>query len=405
MRPPARTPKNYGMELWFPFAGLAAVTLGIVLYPLLARRSAAVGGSDASVYAAQLEEIDADVARGVLADADAEAARSEVARRLLRAHRGAGAAPTVGGRRFLTAGGVALAVSLTSAAGYVVLGMPGYGDQPLAARGAPLDPGDRDALVASLEAQLEQRPSDGGLWASVAPLYLQARRFVEAAAAFDRAGTLLGEDAGLLTGQAQSVTFAAGGVVTDEALELLRRAEALDPDAERAQIFLAIAERQRGLLQEARGRWMRLLEDVRDGAPWRPIAEAELARIDAAGPRSPTVADVLTVEPPPASVGPTLGTTGDATPRGPSQGLVAAAAELDPSARNAMIEGMVARLAARLEAEGGTADEWARLVRSYEALGRGDAARSARETAMASLADAQRARFAAAVGDDRPVTE
>jgi cytochrome c-type biogenesis protein CcmH len=68
-----------------------------------------------------------------------------------------------------------------------------------------------------------------------------------------------------------------------------------------------------------------------------------------------------------------------------------AAAAMDPAAREAMIEGMVDGLARRLEADGGTADEWLRLVRSYKALGREGEARDAVEAALEALPENERA--------------
>ena len=42
--------------------------------------------------------------------------------------------------------------------------------------------------------------------------------------------------------------------------------------------------------------------------------------------------------------------------------------------QNAMIEGMVARLSDRLATEGGTPEEWARLIGAYGVLGESDRA-------------------------------
>ena len=50
--------------------------------------------------------------------------------------------------------------------------------------------------------------------------------------------------------------------------------------------------------------------------------------------------------------------------------------------RTAMVEGMVAQLAARLEAEGGDVEEWLRLIRAYQVLDRPDEARTATERAL-----------------------
>ena len=66
-----------------------------------------------------------------------------------------------------------------------------------------------------------------------------------------------------------------------------------------------------------------------------------------------------------------------------------AAAELSPGDRAAMIEGMVAALAARLEDEPDDAEGWARLIRSYVVLDqRGSAAAALRSARAALDADA-----------------
>jgi cytochrome c-type biogenesis protein CcmH len=49
---------------------------------------------------------------------------------------------------------------------------------------------------------------------------------------------------------------------------------------------------------------------------------------------------------------------------------MAAAAEMSPEDRQAMIEGMVAQLSERLAAEGGDVEDWERLIRSLAVLER-----------------------------------
>ena len=75
------------MLLWVILAALTAVVLSFLLYPLLGERGRTDGRDafNAAVYRDQLEEIEADRARGLIAEAEAEAARLEVARRLLAA--------------------------------------------------------------------------------------------------------------------------------------------------------------------------------------------------------------------------------------------------------------------------------------------------------------------------------
>ena len=64
----------------------------------------------------------------------------------------------------------------------------------------------------------------------------------------------------------------------------------------------------------------------------------------------------------------------------------AAVASLPAQDRDAAIRGMVEGLAARLEANGGTAEEWSRLVRSYAVLGERDKARSTLDKARQAVA-------------------
>lgn len=71
---------------------------------------------------------------------------------------------------------------------------------------------------------------------------------------------------------------------------------------------------------------------------------------------------------------------------GPDADDVASAADMDANDRAAMIEGMVARLAERLESEGGGPDEWLRLISSYAAMGRQEETRAAYEAARAQHA-------------------
>jgi cytochrome c-type biogenesis protein CcmH len=72
---------------------------------------------------------------------------------------------------------------------------------------------------------------------------------------------------------------------------------------------------------------------------------------------------------------------------GPSAADVEAAARLAPDERLAMIEGMVASLAERLEGDPGDADGWARLIRSYMVLNRPADARAALDKARTALAE------------------
>jgi len=72
--------------------------------------------------------------------------------------------------------------------------------------------------------------------------------------------------------------------------------------------------------------------------------------------------------------------------KGPSQDDVTAAGKLTREQRAQMVETMVAGLAARLKDQGGSAEEWLKLIKAYSVLGKQDAARTAAADARKALA-------------------
>ncbi|SHG95750.1 c-type cytochrome biogenesis protein CcmI [Bradyrhizobium erythrophlei] len=73
-------------------------------------------------------------------------------------------------------------------------------------------------------------------------------------------------------------------------------------------------------------------------------------------------------------------------PVGPDANQVAAAAQMAPTERNIMIEGMVARLAQRMAENGSDVDGWLRLIKAYSVLGERDKALTAAANARNALA-------------------
>ena len=71
---------------------------------------------------------------------------------------------------------------------------------------------------------------------------------------------------------------------------------------------------------------------------------------------------------------------------GPDAAAIADAAAKPPEEQQAMIEGMVARLASRLDTTPEDTEGWARLFRAYMVLGKGDEASAALAKARSALA-------------------
>jgi cytochrome c-type biogenesis protein CcmH len=354
------------MMLWVAMAVLAAAAALSVLVPLYRARPAASVDSGAaegvSIYRDQLDEIGRDLDRGVIGEREAAAARTEIARRLIAADREAAApaAPLSEGRRraamvFAVAGVPVLAVGL-----YLALGSPDLPDLPLSGRLAePVETQDIAVLVSRVEAHLAQNPNDGAGWEVLAPVYGRLGRYDDAAKAYANTVRLLGSTAARESALGEAIVRANDGAVTAEARAAFENARALDPQAVQPRFYLALALGQEGKRDEAAAALKALIKDAPAGAPWVPMVETVLARLEAAPP---------------------------AAAPGPGAADIEAAAGLSPEARAAMIEGMVGQLAARLATEPNDPAGWARLVRSYMALGRPDDAAAALASARTALA-------------------
>lgn len=370
------------MLLWIIFAGLTAAALIAVLWPLLRRNKAEKTDGvsfDAAIFKDQISEIESELDSGLISKAEAEDARTEVSRRLLAATKRHDAKS---GRQSLyensKIAGLALVaafllVPVTSSALYLVYGSPELSDQPLSARlSAPASGRNISSLVAKVEARLREHPQDGRGWEVIAPVYLRQQRFSDAADAFGRSLRILGETPQRLSDYGNALVLAQDGVVTEPARKVLQRAVSMDANMMRAWFWLAVAHEQDGDPDKAATAWRDLLNRSDANAPWREAVQNRLAAIERLTGSSKAASN----EPMPQNK------ASDGVLKGPTRDEVAAASEMSAGDRAEMIGQMVAGLSNRLRNEGGNADEWKRLVRSYMVLGN-------KAEAQKALADAR----------------
>ena len=153
--------------------------------------------------------------------------------------------------------------------------------------------------------------------------------------------------------------LAANGYVSPEAETAIGQALARDAALPIARYYAGLLAAQTGRVSEAIMIWEGLRAEAPPNAPYRAFLDTMLAEARAMQTGG---------DPAPATAEP-----------GPSAEDVAAAGQMTPEERQAMIEGMVAGLEERLTSEGGSAEEWLRLMTSYDRLGRReDATRAAR---------------------------
>ena len=360
------------------------------------------------VYRDQLDELDRDHAQGRIGSADLEAARVEIQRRMLAADTEAreaaertneGMSPS---RRMLMVVVLVFFVPAAALLAYMLAGSPTAPNQPYAdraderlaaqqarekeaARPAGQASGQHEGMgemVTRLEQRLKDNPRDLEGWVLLGRSYLVTREYPKAAEALRQAVGLSQGDARTLAAYGEALTMAADGAVTPDALDAFEKALERMPGEPRARFYIGLSASQREDFEAALRTWVSLEADTPSGAGWEALLKSHIDRIteqsgiDVAalrlaerakrpiplpGDKAPR-ASTATTQPPAVA------------PRGPTQDQMAAAKDMSPEDRQAMIRGMVQRLATRMEQNPDDVDGWMRLGRSYGVLQQPDAA-------------------------------
>lgn len=374
------------IAFWIAAGGMGLAILALFVLALIRARAEIASASeyDLKVYRDQLAEIDRDLARGTLPADEADRQRTEVSRRLLEADRARSAGDTAASTR-----GIAIAATLILALigssywVYTRLGAPGYPDLPLATRLAMSDelranrppqaemeaqatttrptPAQPDAdfaqLMDQLRAAVADRPDDQRGLELLAANEARLGNLPAARAAQEQLIRLKGDQATAAdhAALAELMIMAAGGLVSAEAEAELTQALTLDATNGTARYYYGLMAAQVGRFDRTFGLWEPLLRDSPPDAPWIAPIRAQIADVAARAGISYTL--------PP-----------DPTLSGPDADALTAAGEMSEQDRQAMVEGMVAQLGTRLAAEGGSVEEWARLISSLAVLNRMDEA-------------------------------
>jgi len=372
------------MMLWIFLAVLTMAVLGLLAWPLLKNKPAAIAGRaeyDLRVFGDQLKEVERDVEAGLLAAEQAEAARTEIKRRILAAGQAKGDGEGKGLPRNALAAGLVVLVPAAAFALYGAIGSPAMPDQPhdkvqQARLGVDHDGAKQiEAMVESLAARLQQKPDDPEGWAMYGRSLKTLGRLEESIDAFQRAVDLTPKpSADLLGSLAETMVAASNGMVVPEARALFLQAlDAWDRDP-RSRFFLGLARAQVGDGVGAIAVWKDLEADSNPDVPWLAVLREQIQKVAVAAKLDPSK-----IEPkgekalrgsaaPGAAAGSGMPDLAAAmsvpvAPQGPAQAQ-ANNAEVSPE----VLAKRIADLAARLEKQPGDADGWFMLGRSYKAL-------------------------------------
>jgi cytochrome c-type biogenesis protein CcmH len=286
---------------WFIATLLVALTLGMLLWPLLGVRHVAVAPDDDSaaiaVYRDQKRALDAECAAGAITTSERDATLAELARRVSEdvaatvetpapsPPSAASSALPAPKRAWVLALTLLLLMPAASFTLYQRLGNPVAAIAATAAGGGTgHEMSERQilAMVESLAQRLKQHPADADGWVLLAHSYAALERFAEAADAYARADALIPNNASLLADYADALAMAQGRRLDGAPAALIQRALAIDPKHKKALALAATVALETRDLDTSIAYWRRLAAELPAGSDEaRQVADV-IAEVDAA---------------------------------------------------------------------------------------------------------------------------
>lgn len=376
------------MAIWIDISLISLLVAAAALWPLLRRstHSSAADTTEADeaiavekrLYQQRLNELDADIARGVLDEGAAQEARAELGRALLAsAERAVSLSPQ--NSKFIQP---ILIVMVLLAIGcaygvYWKIGAPTLHGQPIQSiESASADQVEIQTAIVQVEEQMLKTPDDVRGWRVLAPIYRRMGESDKAIHALHQILALDGPTVEAQTELAEMLLLVEGDANRNEAKQLLGAARETLPNEVKPRFLLAVIAMQENEFDLASELWRGLLTDLdSNGGPeetWVEIAREGLVQAQAAETATDATAGAAQIDP---------------TALNPTPEEIEAIGSLNTSDRQEVIKNMVESLGQRLQNEGGTLAEWQRYIRSLTVLGETQQAEDARDLALENLSD------------------
>ena len=351
------------MVFWMFFLLMMFVAVMCVLWPMSrGSRRNNDNPNPIDIYKKQLEELQVEAETSVVSSDVFAARKAEISRRILRQFR---ATPRdhnpeseIRSTTKLAGLGAAVAIPLIAIPMYFFTGAPQFAALPLVADNSEqLSKKSIGEMVLIAERHLAQNPKDVRGWEVLAGVYGRMDRPADRARALQELLKLSDPTPDRLADLGEALTVAAGNIVPVRAREYFEKALVMQADQPKASLYMAVTFQQEGRFAEAMARWQKLSVERGNDPRWNAVIDnnIKLLRSKMAVPSNP----------------------------GPTEQEVENAAGLSAEDRTAMIETMVARLAARLENNPGDFSGWSRLIRSYKVLDKVVEAKAAMKRAKA----------------------
>jgi cytochrome c-type biogenesis protein CcmH len=280
------------LTFWIVAALLVVAALAFVLVPLLRNRPPAgpsVREANLAVLRGQRQEIENDVALGVL---PRDARESALAELVTRAGQDLESTPEPGSasgkRPWGAAAFFAILIPAAAIGLYLALGNPDAMDPSAASASAP-PLGDKqiEAMVESLDQKVRARPDDVQGWMLLARSYAALGKTQKALDAYRHLVSIAPGDANVLADYADALALSRGKNLSGEPAQLVMQALKLDPNHPKALALAGTAMLNSGEFAASMGYWERLFTVVgaasEDATEIRNIIEDVRGRAAAAG--------------------------------------------------------------------------------------------------------------------------
>jgi cytochrome c-type biogenesis protein CcmH len=238
--------------------------------------------------------------------------------------------------------------------------------------------------IASLQERTRAEPNNADAWLGLGQAQADLGDWKSAADAYDHGTRLAPARADLWSafGEAR-VMASADNPMPPEALAAFRRAIAINPREPRSRYFIAVARDLSGDHEGAISDWLALLHETPPGAPWEPDLRRTIEQVGKINKIDVTARLAAMTQPAAHPLIPDGSTAAAAIP-GPSPEQMRAASALPADQQDAMIQGMVGKLEAKLQADPSDVEGWIMLMRSRMTLGETAKAVAARKAAIAA---------------------
>ena len=272
--------------LWAALLGLGGAAFAAAPFFRSGRGGTERAATLRELYRQRLDELDDEAYSGLLESGERQAMEAELGRALLdefgneapasdrrdSMEVAALAAKESPGWAWLAAG---LAAPVVAVALYLSIGEPDASWLSNASKVMVLDPAqDRielDRWRARLGHRVQQRPGDAGSWFLLGRIYLTDEDYAAAAAAFERAHALTGEDPGVDLHWLQARYLAAGGRLDEGAAAIAERILAQTPNQPMVLELLGLEAFRRADYREAVSLFNRALSNPLDPLPRRVL--------------------------------------------------------------------------------------------------------------------------------------